>query len=234
MANATPRSSGRLCDAGRHWMDPNWENCPYCDAENRSREQTQTGRPYATIRAADDRKTRVGGGASPEIKRETRVMPSGSTPSAGGQAGGADTRRIMGVVITYTWRPEGQLFAVREGKNFIGAGSVSSEASHRDCEILIRTDPRLSSEHALILCRHGRYDIVDQKSSNGTFLNGELVPLQGTELPNYAEIKTGSTIWTFIKIEAPPVSETAPPPAGPAVEKPEPGAEETKQPTKVR
>ena len=25
----------------------------------------------------------------------------------------------------------------------------------------------------------------------------------GTDLPNYAEIKTGSTLWTFIKITAP-------------------------------
>jgi pSer/pThr/pTyr-binding forkhead associated (FHA) protein len=103
-------------------------------------------------------------------------------------------------MITYTWQPAGQLFLIREGKNFIGAGRVSSDASHRICDILIANDAKLSAEHALILCRHGRYDIVDQESSNGTFLSGELVPLQGIELPNYAEIQTGSTVWTFIKI----------------------------------
>jgi pSer/pThr/pTyr-binding forkhead associated (FHA) protein len=118
----------------------------------------------------------------------------------------------VGVLITYTWRPEGQLFAVREGKNFIGAENVSSDVSHRPCDIQIRTDPMLSSEHALILCRAGRYDLVDQMSSNGTFLNGELVPIQGIELPNYAEIKTGHTDWTFIKIAAPPTAVRTPPP----------------------
>ncbi|MGH8472136.1 MAG: FHA domain-containing protein, partial [Gammaproteobacteria bacterium] len=116
----------------------------------------------------------------------------------GGQAGAEDTRRILGVLVTYTWRPEGQLFTVREGKNFIGAGDISSETSHRRCEILIETDSMLSSEHALILCRHGRYDLIDQKSSNGTFLDGDLVPIAGTTLQNYAEIRTGSTVWTFV------------------------------------
>jgi pSer/pThr/pTyr-binding forkhead associated (FHA) protein len=139
----------------------------------------------------------------------------------------------MGILITYTWRPEGQLFAIREGKNFIGAGNVSSDASHRPCDILITNDPRLSSEHALILCRHGRYDIVDQESSNGTFLNSELVPLQGTDLPNYAEIKTGSTVWTFIKIN-PPASEVIQPSPERKVEKPTTPSPESPDKTQTR
>lgn len=68
----------------------------------------------------------------------------------------------------------------------------------------------MSSEHALILCRHGMFEIIDQTSANGTFLNGEmLIANQSTKLPNCAEIKTGDTLWTFFKIEAPPIE--APP-----------------------
>ncbi len=222
--SATPLA-GRLCDAGLHTMDPTWEICPYCDAERRSKEKTQVPQPAPLRAVADDRKTRVGD-ISAGVPRETKTMPPGSPYGSGPPHGGAgDTRRIMGVLITYTWRPEGELFPIREGKNFIGAGNVSSEVTHRPCDIQIRTDPMLSSEHALILCRAGEdryhYDLVDQKSSNGTFLNGKMVPIQGIGLgDNYAEIKTGNTIWTFIKIAAPPsaappqvlVKEEVPPP----------------------
>ena len=207
--SATPRV-GRLCDAGRHTMDPTWETCSYCDAEKRSKEKTQAHQQVPLSATANDRKTRVGD-ISSGVRRETKAMPPGSPYGSSPLGGEGDTRRIMGVLITYTWRPEGQLFAIREGKNFIGAENVSSETSHRPCDIQIRTDPMLSSEHALILCRHGRYDLVDETSSNGTFLNGELVPIQGIELPNYAEIKTGNTVWTFIKIEALPTAEAPPP-----------------------
>jgi hypothetical protein len=238
MASPTPRSA-RHCEAG-HTMDPNWDSCPYCDAEKRSKQQTQAGQPQASLRSAspDDRSTKIGPGASAGVRRETKVMPSAPSPAAGagGQRGEVDTRRIVGVLITYTWRPEGQLFAIREGKNFLGAGKVGSEASEDLCDILIQNDPGLSSEHALILCRHGRYDIIDQKSSNGTFLNRELIPIQGTELPNYAEIQTGSTIWTFIKIMAPEKPEARPvtPPPVTSVVPPEGKPKPTKDPTEVR
>lgn len=234
MASPTP-GTGRLCAAGRHSMDPNWESCPYCEAERRAKERTQGGGGggggYApTTRAASEgRETRVGGVIGGG-QRETKTMPSGPPVGSGGQAGEPDTRRILGVLITYTWRPEGQLFTIREGKNYIGAGDVSSEPTPRKCEILIDADARMSSEHALILCRAGRYDIVDQKSSNGTFLGNELVPVQGTELPNYAALKTGSTVWTFIKI-TPPAGEAVRPPSVPRPAPPvKPPVEEEREP----
>lgn len=197
---STQVSSGRLCAAGLHPMEPQWDSCPYCENARRTKARTEA---YAGGSASsEDRETRTGGGSAGG-RRETKAMPSGLSSGTGGQAGAEDTRRILGVLVTYTWRPEGQLFTVREGKNFIGAGDISSETSHRRCEILIETDSMLSSEHALILCRHGRYDLIDQKSSNGTFLDGDLVPIAGTTLRNYAEIRTGSTVWTFVMI-APP------------------------------
>ncbi len=217
MANALHQSA-RLCDAGLHKMDPNWDTCPYCDAAERSKERTQvreqTAPPEVHAAPSGQRSTRVGPSTPAPRGRETKVMPGEAASRSGGdQVGEADTRRVMGFVITYTWRPEGQYFPIREGKNFIGAGAISSETTHRECEIQITEDARLSAEHALILCRHGRYELVDQKSSNGTFLNDEMVPIQGIELKeNYEQIQTGSTVWTFIKVEAPPATATAPQP----------------------
>jgi pSer/pThr/pTyr-binding forkhead associated (FHA) protein len=70
----------------------------------------------------------------------------------------------------------------------------------------------MSSEHALILCRHGTYEIIDQASSNGTFLNGKILRANNsTEIPNYGKIETGSTLWTFIQIEAPRQIDAVPP-----------------------
>jgi pSer/pThr/pTyr-binding forkhead associated (FHA) protein len=143
----------------------------------------------------------------------------------GGYVGAGETRRITGVLLTYTWRPEGEIFPIREGKNFIGSGDVSSEAVHRSCDIQIPQDNTMSSEHALILCRQGNYEILDQISSNGTFLGGQMLKAnQGTDLPNYAEIKTGSTLWTFIKVK-PPANEMVQPVAKPAQE-PAPSSKE--------
>jgi pSer/pThr/pTyr-binding forkhead associated (FHA) protein len=117
---------------------------------------------------------------------------------------GTETRRITGILVTYTWRQEGEIFPIREDKNFIGSGDVSSEASPRSCDVQIPHDKRMSSEHALILSRQGNCEILDQMSSNGTFLDGQLLNAnQGTDLRNYAEIMTGSTLWTFIKTKQP-------------------------------
>ncbi|MGH8538765.1 MAG: FHA domain-containing protein, partial [Gammaproteobacteria bacterium] len=203
----TQVSSGRLCAAGLHPMEPEWDSCPYCENARRTKARTEPHHGASPTASSEDRETRTGGGSAGG-RRETKAMPSGLSSGTGGQAGAEDTRRILGVLVTYTWRPEGQLFTVREGKNFIGAGDISSETSHRRCEILIETDSMLSSEHALILCRHGRYDIIDQKSSNGTFLDGDLVPIAGTTLRNYAEIRTGSTAWTFVMIAPPETSDS--------------------------
>jgi hypothetical protein len=195
MSNIPPRF-GQKCPKG-HLMDPNWVTCPYCESEQRA-----------------NQKARESIVPSRGNRRETRLVQPAPKLQENVHVGEGDTRLIVGVLITYTWRPEGQLFPVREGKNFIGSGEINSEAFHRSSDVQISQDRRMSSEHALILCRHGRYEIIDQMSSNGTFLNGEMLRANhSTEIPNYAKIQAGSTIFTFIQIEAPdlamPEAETA-------------------------
>ncbi len=217
MGSAEARA-GHRCDAGLHYMDPNWDTCPYCEAEKRSKERTKP----EVFSASSERRTRVGESPSAEkpSSRMTKEMPSSDEygPSVGGEE-----RRIVGVLVTYTWQTEGQLFPIREGKNYIGAGEVSSEPTHRPCDIQISYDSEMSLEHALILVRRGHYDIIDQKSSNGTFLDGEMIPISGTALGNYQEIKTGATVWTFIRIEPPLTKAKAPTPKQPKTsEQPKP------------
>jgi pSer/pThr/pTyr-binding forkhead associated (FHA) protein len=159
-------------------------------------------------------------------------MTPAAEPYSSAYVGEGDTRRIVGALITYTWLPQGELFPVREGKTFIGSGDISSEADHRSCDVHVPQDRRMSAEHALILCRQGTYEIIDQTSSNGTFLNGKMLKANNsTEIPNYAKIETGATLWTFIQIDAPRRVALNPAPQGePSVEvqsKPEPVQEGT-------
>jgi pSer/pThr/pTyr-binding forkhead associated (FHA) protein len=135
--------------------------------------------------------------------RMTKTMPvGGGSSSIGDHMGKGDTRKIVGILITFTWQPQGQIFPVREGKNFIGSDKVYSDASHQDCDIQVPEDARMSGEHALILYRGSKYQLKDQVSSNGTFVNGEMQS-DVDDLKNYSEIKAGSTLFTFIKVKAP-------------------------------
>ena len=146
-------------------------------------------------------------------RQETKAMPPEMAPGSRDRPGEGDTRHIVGVVITYTWRPQGQLFPIYEGKNFIGRADVSDEALPRPCDIQIPEDTQMSAEHALILYRQGNCEIIDQETTNGTWVNGKsLRSNQGEELPDHATIRTGETEWTFIRIEpsAKPGEEEAP------------------------
>lgn len=188
----------KKCPQG-HSMDPNWNKCPYCEAQNKAKQKTSS----QDMAASSQRKGTMVGKVPPRVSdRQTKIMGRDAGFGPGGHVGEGEIRRIVGVLISYTWRHEGELFAIREGRNHIGRGKIISDPNHRDCEVMVPMDERMSETHALILCRHGMYELIDQEASNGTFLNQEMIMAnQSNELDNYAEIRTGHTIWTFIKIE---------------------------------
>jgi len=101
----------------------------------------------------------------------------------------------VGVLATYTWQPEGEVFLVREGSNFLG--------SSPECEVRVSADPRMSARHACIVHRPGGFWIDDEKSMNGTLVDGEPVK-EKRRLPGSAVIRTGGTVWRFAALEPPP------------------------------
>ena len=163
----------RYCPAGRHPMDPGWEICPYCASES-SKKGDATYRsveePAAEPAAAPGSRTAFG---------DEETLP----------------RRVVGALVTYTWRPEGELFPVREGSNLLGSAP--------ECEARIATDPRMSGRHASIVYRPGGFWIDDENSMNGTFVDGLLVE-EKRRLPDSAVIRTGGTVWRFTALEPPP------------------------------
>jgi hypothetical protein len=194
------KNSENLCPSGRHVMDPSWPSCVYCEGEQKSQQQTAYQEPI--IASSDGRKTTVGSSISGDGNRvtATRVMPQNSNQPAYGSGGRGDSRKIRGIIITYSWHPQGDLFPIREGKNYIGAATVTRELGDPPCDILITEDTKLSSAHALILCRQDNFQIVDLDSTNGTFIDEKMIPIAGEELADITNIRTGTTVWTFMKI----------------------------------
>jgi hypothetical protein len=100
-------------------------------------------------------------------------------------------RRLTGVLVTFRWRLQGELFPLYEGRNIIGSSD--------SCDVHVETDKMMSGEHAVILCRAGRDELHDMLSTNGTFLNEKYVDREGADLVDKALIKIGATIFEFRK-----------------------------------
>lgn len=154
---------------------------------------------------SDDRETAVAG-SSGGSRRETRVA-GGIDHETSNFSSQDDNHKVVGFIITYTWKQAGEYFPIKLGKNYIGSGKVGKLPDDPDCDIKVN-DARMSSSHAVILCRELRkggsvqFDLVDQESSNGTYLKDRLIPLSGETIDdNYVKITTGSTVWTLIKTD---------------------------------
>ena len=123
--------------------------------------------------------------------------PTPSVPSV------AKDRKIVGILVTYSWRREGQVFHILEGRNFIGR--------EKECEICVPEDETLSGKNSHITFRQN-FVIGDMVSMTGTDLNGVPNEQQFCALSNYATIRAGSTYFTFIAIEPPPAPAAPGPP----------------------
>jgi Zn ribbon nucleic-acid-binding protein len=120
-----------------------------------------------------------------------RAAPATSAVSSG--------RKIVGLLITYSWVPEGQIFPIREGRNYIGRDN--------DCEVCVPDDQTMSGRNSHITFRQN-FVVGDLVSMTGTDVDEVPIEEQFRSLPNYATIRAGSTHFTFISIK-PPTS-TAP------------------------
>ena len=103
-----------------------------------------------------------------------------------------ERKKLTGFLVTYSLSPNGVFFPLYEGKNVVGR--VGS------CNVFIQGDPAVSEKHFSILYRavDGKFKFKDEQSSNGTFINGELID-EG-ELKNLDIISIGSTRLLFMEI----------------------------------
>jgi ribosomal protein L40E len=200
-----------LCPAGLHVMDPSWKVCVFCKTDGTVAEsasmrsettyETAAGRPRRTVVETDSRYSSstlgetAGAGTAQSAPVAAKRTRYDSGASQAGNVAPSAARRIVAILITYTWQPEGQVFPVREGRNLIGRDP-------QQADIAVPQDDTLSAVNSHITFRKS-FVIGDQVSMGGTDVNGEPVEQQFHPLPNYSRIRTGSTIWTFIAISPP-------------------------------
>lgn len=113
-----------------------------------------------------------------------------ATPGVSGQQDNA--RRLVGFLVTYNRNASGRAYNIYEGRNYVGRDA--------SCDISVPEDSQMSGRHMSILYRNvdNKFKFRDEQSSNGTFINKEL--LDDGELNNYDIIRIGSTIFIFIAI----------------------------------
>ena len=101
-------------------------------------------------------------------------------------------RKLTGFLVSYSTTPNGEFFPLYEGKNFIGRGAPSN--------VIIQGDSLISEKHLSILYRtvDKKFKFKDEQSSNGTFVNNEL--LDEGVLKNNDIIKIGATCLLFMEI----------------------------------
>ena len=119
------------------------------------------------------------------IRRNPAMMGGAVKAEEGG-------RKLVGFLVTYNRTPLGKAFNIYEGRNYIGRDA--------DCDIAIPDDNQMSGKHMLIryLSGNNKFSFKDEMSSNGTYVNKEL--LDEGELHNYDIIRVGSTLFIFIAI----------------------------------
>lgn len=235
-----------LCPAGLHQVDPNWlrqgKACPYCRGKEetaRSQPSMESKSPPAAQRKqtrADDVSAPMSGGPAEAASAAGSPRPPGrghtavdDSPVSGSSVADAPSpdrhvgggRRIQAVLTTYSWSGMGELFVIRDGRNYVGSGSVAA-ANNSTCEVLVSNDGRLSSAHFLILYQGGRPLITDLLSLNGTMVDGQPIDGRGVELTDNAVIKAGDTVFVFQRIKrTDSVPGAHPPPGGSAPQRPD-------------
>ena len=181
----------RRCPAG-HPMALDWTECPYCKAERNSSPAAEVSRGPQPL--APDQ---AGASAPTRIRGETEMA----------------CRALAGVVFTFSWVRTGQLFPLYAGRNYAGTAPMTREGGRT--EIQLTEDPAVSGTHFLIRYQQdtGQYLISDENSTNGTFVNGEMIDSKGIELPDDAQILAGNTLFIFKKV-LPPTAGAERPPKG--------------------
>jgi hypothetical protein len=165
------------------------DNCPFCPSQSSG--GTTGGNFGEKTELNSEGRTQVGGtqSAVPTIPMDSGGGRTIIRPAQGGIA--SSGKKLVGLLVTYSTNPNGQVFNIFEGKNFIG----------RDMPVdICIPDNEVSGKHFSILYRSadGRFKFKDEQSSNGTFLN-EVLTDEG-ELTSFDVIRIGGTRLIFIAI----------------------------------
>ena len=113
----------------------------------------------------------------------------GTGPNAGGG------RRVVGLLVSYSHNPAGEIYQVYEGRTIIGRDHA--------CDISFPGDSHMSGKHLLVqfVEAKGVFKAKDMGSSNGSFVNGSVYVMdEAVDLKTNDVIVLGETKLLFIAI----------------------------------
>ena len=202
-----PLNSGQKVCSNGHYYDSSLDKCPHCPSaelqglmgttkayDSGNNFGVTSGEGFGKTQMVNPLKT------SPSISpanygnqsksnqanfdaQKTMIVRSDDSASSNASTPG---RKLMGWLVTFTWKQEGEDFKLFEGRNILGS---SSEA---DIKV---TDSAVSGKHCMILFRSGKIKIKDELSTNGTFING--AEIEESEIKDGDIIRLGTTELKF-------------------------------------
>src|SRR5262245_55798779 len=110
----------KTCPICGRRLDSSWSKCPYCQRERQATGSTiSIDASEQEIEPMDEKSSRNATRVGREVevtsgRRQTQMHNSPSGSEVVVKKTRVDNRKIVGVLVSYTWRPEGELFAVRE------------------------------------------------------------------------------------------------------------------------
>lgn len=187
--------------ANGHLYDPAiyGDKCPFCPSS--------TGSTKVNTDFQDGLGTKVLGGEEPKptatIGIDGNDAAGGATVirhvggTATGETGVSENRRLVGLLVSYSANPTGEVYKVYEGRTTIGRD--------RTCDIPFPNDSHMSAKHLLIQYVEAkgafRAQEYDKGSANGSYVNGQVYVLGDViDLKNNDVIVIGGTKFIFLSI----------------------------------
>lgn len=158
----------KICSNG-HIYDAKYDICPICPSPELAQKIGATIHSNPTVsysdNSSDSMKNTVIDQSSipPAASAGKKTVIMGAKQEEKGKEEIRPSRKIVGWLITFSRRPEGDDYRLFEGRNLITGGGQGD---------IVINDPAVSSPHCMILYRSGKLKIKDELSTNGTFVNG--------------------------------------------------------------
>jgi hypothetical protein len=203
----------KKCSAGHYYSD-HLDACPYCSPESNNEVNETLG---STAGFMDETNEAI---PTELLNEETKTIPFSSNSDQSNQFNEVPNtieqrfedfdktviidsddsqgdsqpaqrlkRKLAGWLVSYTLDELGLDFRLYEGKNCIG--------SKIECEVPVLQDKSVSGKHATILFRNNKFLLKDEFSTNGTYLNDNIVEEETPVLKDGDVIKVGNTIFKF-------------------------------------
>lgn len=185
-----PFNSHKKCPNGHQYDGALYgDNCPFCPQSGTtptpsttSGEKTHVISTKPTEPLKPTAPLNDNGGSYSKTKPYADEQPGDRTViRIPGQDGTVmDGRRVVGMLVSYTTAPTGDVFLIREGKTVVGRDPK--------CDIVV-PDQAVSREHLHIVYHEANnrtFRLKDNMSSGGTFVNGkfegDIIQLQANDV----------------------------------------------------